>query len=92
MSICVIMGFVSCGILKRLFMSAAFSKALDSIKNLSNDEKALMAHCLISDLDSKLDNDVEKAWAQLAQKRFEELKSSKVKSVSWNEIKKTIVV
>lgn len=71
-------------------MSIVFNKALDSIKELSNDEKALMAHCLISALEKKQDVDVEEAWVQLATERFEELKSGKVKAVSWDEIKNTV--
>ena len=74
----------------RFIMLAEFSRALNSIKDLSNDEKALMAHCLISDLDNKVDKDVEETWAQLAQKRFGELNTGQVKGVTWDEIKKTI--
>ena len=71
-------------------MSAVFSEALTSIKKLSNDEKALMAHCLISELEDKPDDGVDEAWAQLAQKRFDELKSGQVKGVSWDKIKQTV--
>jgi putative addiction module component (TIGR02574 family) len=71
-------------------MSVVFNKALNSIKALSNDEKALMAHCLISALETKQDENVEQTWAQLATERFEELKSGQVKAVSWDEIKKTV--
>ena len=71
-------------------MSAVFSEALSSIKKLTNDEKALMAHCLISDLENKQDIGVDEAWAQFAQKRFDELKSGQVKGVSWDEIKQSI--
>jgi hypothetical protein len=34
-------------------------------------------------LDDKLGCDVEEAWAQLAQKCFEELKPGQVRSVTW---------
>lgn len=71
-------------------MSAVFNRALDSIKNLSNNEKALMAHCLISALDTKQDENVDEAWVQLAQKRFDELKSGQIKGVTWGKIKSTV--
>lgn len=72
-------------------MSAVFSEALTSIKKLSNDEKALMAHCLISELENKFDNGVDEAWAQLAQQRFDELQSGQVKAVSWDKIKQSVI-
>lgn len=62
-------------------------QAIESTKNLSANEKALLAHCLISSLDCVQDEGVEEAWGQLAKKRFEELESGKVQGVSWGEIK-----
>jgi len=71
-------------------MSAIMKQVIENIKELSADEKALIAHCLISSLEAKQDDDVEEAWVDLADKRFSELNSGAVQGVSWDEIKKNI--
>ncbi|MGB0495223.1 MAG: addiction module protein [Kangiellaceae bacterium] len=71
-------------------MSIAFKEAIKSIDNLSSDEKALIAHCLISSLEAKHDDSVDQAWTELAQRRFSELKSGVVKGVSWSDIRSNI--
>ena len=71
-------------------MSAVFNQVIQNIGELSSDEKALIAHCLISSLESKHDDNVDKAWGELAQKRFNELESGTAKSVSWEKIKSEV--
>ena len=71
-------------------MSAVFNQVIQNIGELSSDEKALVAHCLISSLESKHDDNVDKAWGELAHKRFVELESGAVKGVSWESIKKEV--
>ena len=71
-------------------MSAVFKQVIENIENLSSDEKARVAHCLISSLEVKHDDSVDQAWRELAQQRFAELESGAVKGVSWNEIIKKI--
>ena len=71
-------------------MSAAFKQVIENIVNLSSDEKALVAHCLISSLEVKHDDSVDQAWGELAQQRFTELESGAVRGISWNEIKNRI--
>ena len=71
-------------------MSAVFKQVIQNIGELSSDEKALVAHCLISSLESKHDDSVDKAWGELAEKRFLELESGAVKGLSWNDIKKQV--
>ena len=71
-------------------MSIAFKQAPENIRELSSNEKALMAHCLISSLESKQDEDVDKAWAKLSEKRYLELESGAVRGVSWEEIKNVV--
>lgn len=71
-------------------MSATFKQAIEKIRELSADEKALMAHCLISSLESKQDEEVDEAWAKLAEKRYLELESGAVRGVSWEEIKNVV--
>ena len=71
-------------------MSAALKQVIENIENLSSDEKALVAHCLISSLEVKHDDSVDEAWGKLAQKRFSELESGSVQGVSWSIIKNKV--
>jgi len=66
------------------------NKLLRISKGLSSDEKALMAHCLISSLESKQDENVDEAWVELAEKRYLELESGLVRGVSWSDIKNAV--
>ena len=43
-------------------MSAVFQRVVENIEKLFSDEKALVAHCLISSLEVKHDDNVDKAW------------------------------
>ena len=45
---------------------------------------------LIFSLETEQDEEVDFAWAVLAEKRYKELLSGTVKSVSWEEIKKEV--
>ncbi len=71
-------------------MSAVFKQVIENIENLSSDEKALVAHCLISSLEVKHDDSVDHAWGELVKQRFADLESGAVKGVSWEEIKSNI--
>ena len=71
-------------------MSISVKQVIESIKELSFQEKALVAHCLISSLETKQEEGVDDAWAELAEKRFQELESGSVKGVSWQTLKETI--
>lgn len=72
-------------------MSAMFKQVIENIDNLSSDEKALVAHCLISSLEVQHDDSVDQAWAILAKQRLSELETGAVKGVSWDEIKNNII-
>ncbi len=63
---------------------------IESTKYLSAKERALIARCMISSLETRQDNGVDQAWAELAQKRFTELISGNTKPVSWQEIKRDV--
>ncbi len=71
-------------------MSALFKQVIENISDLTSDEKALVAHCLISSLEAKHDDSVDEAWGELAQKRLMELESGTVNGVSWNNIKNKV--
>ena len=65
-------------------------QAIESTRCLNAKEKATLAHCLISSLETKQDEGVEQAWGELAEKRFSDLITGKVEPVSWNDLKKAI--
>ena len=71
-------------------MSAKMRQVIENMKELSSDERAFVAHCLISSLENKQDDGVDEAWLELAEKRFSELESGSVQGVTWDEIKKDI--
>jgi len=64
-------------------------QVMKNAKDLSFNDRALVAHCLISSLETKQDEGIEEAWARLAEKRYEELVSGKVDAVSWEDVKKS---
>ena len=68
----------------------SIKQVIEESKNLNPKERALVAHCLISSLETKQDEGVDQAWADLAEKRYEELISGKVEPVSWEDIKKDV--
>lgn len=71
-------------------MSAKLRQVIETIGELSSDEKALLAHCLIASLEQAPEEGVDDAWHSLAEKRFSELESGMVKGVSWQEIRKSV--
>lgn len=71
-------------------MSVEFKQLIENIKELSPGERALLAHCLISSLESEQDVGVDEAWKALAEKRALELETGAVKGVSWEEIKNEV--
>jgi len=71
-------------------MATKIKQVIEDIKKLSSDEKALVAHCLISSLETTQDEGVEEAWADLAERRYAELVSGDVEPVSWEEVKKEV--
>jgi len=66
------------------------SQVMENVKDLSSKDKALIAHCLIASLESRQDEGVDEAWAELAERRYDELVSGTVNAVSWNDIKSSV--
>ncbi len=71
-------------------MSTKMKQVIEEIKDLTAQERALVAHCLISALENKQDDGVEEAWGELAEKRYKELESGAVQGVTWDEVKKEV--
>ena len=73
-------------------MTRKMKQLLEDIKQLSLQEKAALAHCLISGLEQESDerDSTDEAWAELAETRLLQLESGEVQGVTWEEIKKGI--
>ena len=72
-------------------MGTTVSKVLDDIKSLSAKERAFLARCLISSLEKTEDENIDSLWAEIAKKRYEELKNGTVKPLLWDEIKQNVI-
>jgi len=71
-------------------MSEDFKQILENVKQLNPKERALMAHVIISSLDTVNDEEVDLAWGELAEKRYNDLINGNVRPVTWDEIKQGI--
>jgi len=60
-----------------------FREALE----LTDNDRATLAGLLIESLESPPDPDVEKAWAEEAERRWREIESGEVKTIPWEEVK-----
>ncbi len=62
------------------------SKTLNEIEcaalSLSDKERALLAHRLIETLDQSIEEDVEEAWLDEAEKRYEDYRKGRIGKVS----------
>ncbi len=65
-------------------------QVIESTKCLNAKEKATLAHCLISSLETRQDEGVEQEWGELAERRFAELMNGKVDPITWKELKKIV--
>ena len=72
-------------------MSETLKYVLENIERMTSNEKALAAHCLLSSLEEKPNDNVDSAWLALAEARSKTLDSGEVKAVSWEQIKSQIV-
>jgi putative addiction module component (TIGR02574 family) len=53
----------------------------------SDKERAELAGSLIDSLDDRVDENSEAAWQEEIVRRLEEVRSGKVKTTSWNEVR-----
>jgi len=72
-------------------MSTTLNDVMNDIASLTPSEKGFVAQFLIASLDRDHDADSEEAWADVAQKRYDELRSGSVEAVSWDRIKTSIL-
>ena len=55
---------------------------------LSEKERADLASILIDSLDPAVDPDAEKAWQEEISRRLEDVESGRVKTISWDEVRR----
>lgn len=70
----------------RMVMARNIEDIESEIRTLSADDRMHLLRDLIADLDGGLDEDVEKAWLEEAERRYKELKEGKVESVPAKEV------
>lgn len=73
-------------------MTAKIDQILQDALTMTASEKAAIVRCLISSIDSPVEENVEQEWLLLASKRLAALESGKVKPVSWKEMKQKVKV
>lgn len=71
-------------------MGKTLSEVFEETKTLSADDRALLAHCLISGLEAPADENADAEWIALTQKRIEAVESGRVQTCSWGEIKQKL--
>jgi putative addiction module component (TIGR02574 family) len=64
-------------------LTQLFREALE----LADNDRATLAGLLIESLESPPDPDVERAWAEEAERRWREIESGEVKTIPWEEVK-----
>lgn len=54
---------------------------------LPEEQRATLAGLLIESLESPPEPDVEEAWAQEAERRWQEIEAGSVRTIPWNEVR-----
>jgi putative addiction module component (TIGR02574 family) len=71
-------------------MAAELTQLFREAMELEDNDRATLAGLLIESLEGPEDPDVEKAWAAEVERRWQEIKSGKVKTIPWEEVKQTL--
>ncbi|MEA3352708.1 MAG: addiction module protein [Campylobacterota bacterium] len=72
-------------------MTKIMDRVIEDVQVLSMSEKNYLMKFLIASMDETHDNDSDIQWANLAKKRYEDIDSKKVQTVSWDHIKKQVL-
>lgn len=67
-------------------MARAVSEIYQDIQALSASEKDELLRTLVAELDAPADPEVEKAWLEEAQKRYQDIVGGKVKGIPGNVV------
>lgn len=69
-------------------MTLEVSRLLEQALSLSVEEREALAESLISNLDGKVDEEVQAAWEAEIGKRIADLDSGEAKTTTWAEVRK----
>jgi putative addiction module component (TIGR02574 family) len=69
-------------------MTPEVSRLLEQALSLSVEEREALAESLISNLDGKVDEEVQAAWEAEIGKRIADLDSGEAKTTTWAEVRK----
>ncbi len=73
-------------------MTPQIDEMICVLDKLTPSEKGMIAQYLIASLDKrKEDETVVEQWAELSKKRYDEIVSGRVKTVSWENIKNKVL-
>jgi len=72
-------------------MTQNMNRAVNNIKELTQNERNEILKLLITSMDEAHDLDSQKEWADLALKRYEEIESKSIQTVSWDNIKEKVL-
>jgi putative addiction module component (TIGR02574 family) len=72
-------------------MTIVMNRVLKDIQTLNTEEKSNIIKYLIASMDEKHDENSDQLWADVAQKRLNDIETKKIQTVSWDEIKQKIL-
>jgi len=72
-------------------MTKIMDRVLDDIQTLSQNEKNNLLKYLTVSMDETHDKDADELWANLAKKRYDDIQSGNVQTVSWDKIKQEVL-
>lgn len=67
-------------------MATSFEELEKEVRSLDSRQKAVLAHILIQDLDTTVDENSEQLWIEEAQRRYKEFKEGKIEALSGDEV------
>lgn len=71
-------------------MSSSFENLEKEVRFLSSHQKAELAHILIQDLDTGVDEDTERIWNKEARRRYQEFKGGKIEALPGDEVMRRV--
>ena len=72
-------------------MTKIMHRVINDIQELSSNERSTLLKFLIASMDEVHDQDSDEQWANLAQKRLQEIESGDVNTVSWDQLKQRVI-
>ena len=71
-------------------MTIQIKKLKDQALLLSPEEREILAEEILHSLDNELLSNIDKAWIEEAEKRYDNYKSGKTRAIPFNEVKRNI--